>query len=91
MPTIAGCHAHACVGMLADQVPEKYPMQLIVNGQSHEVAADSTVASLLQGLGLSAKPLAVEVNLQLVPRQRHAEHRLADGDRLEIVTLVGGG
>jgi len=37
------------------------------------------------------KPVAVEVNLELVPRQRHAEHRLAEGDRLEIVTLVGGG
>ena len=39
----------------------------------------------------TAKPVAVEVNLQLVPRHRHAEHRLAEGDRLEIVTLVGGG
>ena len=47
--------------------------------------------ALLEQLGLTGKPVAVEVNLQLVPRQRHAEHVLADNDRLEIVTLVGGG
>jgi sulfur carrier protein len=66
-------------------------MRLTVNGQSHEVVEGTTVAGLLDELELSGKPVAVEVNLELVPRQRHAEHRLAEGDRLEIVTLVGGG
>jgi thiamine biosynthesis protein ThiS len=66
-------------------------MQVTVNGQSREVADGTTVAGLLEELRLNGKPVAVEVNLDLVPRQRHAEHRLADGDRLEIVTLVGGG
>lgn len=66
-------------------------MQITVNGQSREVAAGATVAGLLDELRLTGKPVAVEVNLELVPRQRHAEHRLAEGDRLEIVTLVGGG
>jgi sulfur carrier protein len=42
-------------------------------------------------LRLGGKPVAVEVNLELVPRQNHAQHLLAEGDRLEIVTLVGGG
>ena len=42
-------------------------------------------------LGLADTYVAVEVNLELVPRQDHARHRLAEGDRLEIVTLVGGG
>ena len=66
-------------------------MQITVNGQSREVAEQATIAGLLDDLNLTGKPVAVEVNLELVPRQRHAGHRLAEGDRLEIVTLVGGG
>ena len=66
-------------------------MQIIINGQSRQVAEAITVAQLVEELGLGGKHVAVEVNLELVPRQRHAEHRLAEGDRLEIVTLVGGG
>jgi len=66
-------------------------VKLTINGQTREVADGTTVAALLDELRLAGKPVAVEVNLELVPRQRHADHRLADGDRLEIVTLVGGG
>jgi sulfur carrier protein len=66
-------------------------MQLTINGQSRQIADGATVAELLTELRLDGKPVAVEVNLDLVPKQRHAEHRLAEGDRLEIVTLVGGG
>jgi sulfur carrier protein len=66
-------------------------MQLTINAQARQVADGATVAELLRELRLDGKPVAVEVNLELVPRQRHAEHRLAEGDRLEIVTLVGGG
>jgi thiamine biosynthesis protein ThiS len=66
-------------------------VQIIVNDQPRDVADGCTVAELLQDLGLAEKPLAVEVNFALVPRLRHADRRLAPGDRLEIVTLVGGG
>lgn len=66
-------------------------MEIFVNDQARSVADGMTVAGLLDELGLTRKFVAVEVNLQLVPRQRHAEHRLAAGDRVEIVTLVGGG
>ncbi len=66
-------------------------MQINVNGQPREVTEGLTVAQLLDDLALATKFVAVEVNLQLVPRQKHAEHRLCEGDRLEIVTLVGGG
>ena len=66
-------------------------MQITVNGQPREVAEGLSVAQLLDELALATKYVAVEVNLQLVPRPKHAEHRLAEGDRLEIVTLVGGG
>ena len=66
-------------------------MQLTINGESRQMAENITIAELLDELKLSGKPVAVEVNLELVPKHRHAEHRLAAGDRLEIVTLVGGG
>ena len=66
-------------------------MEITVNGQLRRVAEGITVAELLEELGLTDKQVAVEANLELVPRQGHAGHRLAEGDRLEIVTLVGGG
>ena len=66
-------------------------MEISVNGRFRRIAEGMTVAQLLDELQLTTKYVAVEVNLQLVPRQHHAQHRLADGDRLEIVTLVGGG
>jgi len=62
-----------------------------VNGNARDFAAPLTVAELLRTLEISPRGLAVEVNLQIVPRARHAEHLLADGDKLEIVTFVGGG
>ncbi len=66
-------------------------MEIIVNGESRQVAEGATVAQLLQELGLSGRFVAVEVNLELVPHSQHAARSLAAGDRLEIVTLVGGG
>jgi len=66
-------------------------MQLTINGQARQVVEGATIAELLRELRLDGKPVAVEVNLELVPKQRHAERRLGEGDRLEIVTLVGGG
>ena len=62
-----------------------------LNGEPRQLAAGATIAELLAELGLTAKHVAVEANLDLIPRSRHAERHLADGDRLEIVTLVGGG
>jgi sulfur carrier protein len=66
-------------------------MEVTVNGQPRQIAQNATIAALLDELRLRGSPVAVEVNRQLVPRQRHADHRLAEGDQLEIVTLVGGG
>jgi sulfur carrier protein len=66
-------------------------VEIIVNDQSRNVADGISVARLLDELDLTGKHVAVEVNLQLVPRAQHTEHQLAEGDRLEIVTLVGGG
>ena len=66
-------------------------MEITVNDQPRRVDDGTTIAGLLGQLRLAGKHVAVEVNLELVPHQLHAEHRLADGDRLEIVTLAGGG
>jgi sulfur carrier protein len=66
-------------------------MQITVNGKPHDVDAGATVATLLELLELDPRQLAVERNLELVPRREHAATKLAAGDRVEIVTLVGGG
>ncbi|MEZ6013968.1 MAG: sulfur carrier protein ThiS [Planctomycetota bacterium] len=66
-------------------------MSVSVNGAQRDLAAGATVADLLTALALQSALVAVEVERVLVPRARHAEHALAAGDRVEIVTLVGGG
>ena len=66
-------------------------MQLFVNGQPREVAEGATIADLLGELGLDPRTLAVECNFELVPRAQHADKLLAADDRVEVVTLVGGG
>lgn len=66
-------------------------MTVIINGESRQVPDGLSVQGLLQYLGLSGTPVAVEVNQQVVPRRLHAQQALGEGDRLELVTLVGGG
>jgi thiamine biosynthesis protein ThiS len=62
-----------------------------VNGEPRDVVAGTTIARLLSDLEMQPRYLAVERNFELVPRTRHAECVLHEGDTLEIVTLVGGG
>ncbi len=64
---------------------------VVLNGEEREIPAGITVSELLRRLGLAGKPVAVERNLQVVPLVKHGETGLQAGDRLEIVTLVGGG
>ena len=66
-------------------------MEIFVNGQPHHVPDGSTVSFLLARLNLVQKPIAVEVNLQLVPRAAYSDRVLNAGDQIEVVTLVGGG
>ena len=61
------------------------------NGRPRSVPEDTTVAELIAELGLQAEHVAVERNRTIVPRAEHARTVLQDGDRLEIVTFVGGG
>ena len=67
------------------------PMQLTINGETRQFAASLTIAELLEMVGLQGKPVAVERNLEVVSYTKYDEVTLVDGDRLEIVTLVGGG
>jgi thiazole synthase len=64
---------------------------LSINGETRSLPRPVTVAELLSQLGHDRRRVAVEVNAAVVPAIRHAEHVLANGDRVEIVTLVGGG
>jgi thiamine biosynthesis protein ThiS len=66
-------------------------IQVSVNGETLQVPSGCTIAALLQLLSLDRARVAVEHNLRVVPRAEHAERRLNHGDRLEIVTFVGGG
>lgn len=62
-----------------------------LNGEPRTVAPGTTIAALLEELRRSAPGVAVERNQMVVPRRAHAECVLEPGDRVEIVTLVGGG
>jgi sulfur carrier protein len=66
-------------------------MLIEINGEPREMAEGTTIAALLRELDVAQPQVAVEVNLELVPRARHSETVLKAGDRLEVVTLVGGG
>ena len=65
-------------------------MNLIINGERQEFPAQ-TLSVLVDQLGMKSDRVAIELNREIVPRDRWAETRLTDGDRLEIVHFVGGG
>jgi len=66
-------------------------VSIVVNGEARSVAAGTTVAALIGELGFADRRVAVERNREVVPRAHHATTVLGDGDKLEIVTFVGGG
>jgi sulfur carrier protein len=66
-------------------------MKLLVNGEERSFNGVADVAALVRTLGLDPRKVAVELNLEIVPRSTYARASLADGDRLEIVQFVGGG
>lgn len=66
-------------------------VQIVLNGDRREFEAPLTVAGLAERLGLDPRKVAVERNLEIVPKSRFAETLLADGDAIEIVHFVGGG
>ncbi len=67
------------------------PLFVSVNGRRVEIGGSCSVRHLLERCHAGDGPCAVEVNEELVPRSEHEHRRLQGGDRIEIVTLVGGG
>jgi thiazole synthase len=67
------------------------PVTLTINGEDRRLEAALSVRELLKALGLDPLKIAVERNLEIVPRSRYDEIAVADGDRLEIVQFIGGG
>ncbi|MCJ1886874.1 sulfur carrier protein ThiS [Pseudomonas sp. LA21] len=66
-------------------------MRIQLNGESFELPDGQTVANLLERLDLTGKRVAVELNLDIVPRSQHAATALSEGDQVEVVHAIGGG
>jgi sulfur carrier protein len=66
-------------------------VRVTINGESHEIPPALTLAGLVQHLGLTDGPVAIERNRAVVPRAEHAQVTVEAGDVLEIVHFVGGG
>lgn len=66
-------------------------MKILLNGETRNVDDRLTVAALMADMDIPMRGVAVEVNLEVVPQNRFNAHRLDEGDRVEIVTFVGGG
>ena len=71
--------------------PMTAPIRITVNGAPRELPAPLTFSQLLDELSLAGRRLAVERNGEIVPRSLLGDTRVADGDRIEVVTAVGGG
>ena len=66
-------------------------LTVTLNGESRTLDNVANVSGLLTLLGLDTRKVAVERNMEIVPRSAYAETLLADGDELEIVHFIGGG
>ncbi len=62
-----------------------------VNGEEREIEEATTISKLIEVLEVNPKGIAVEVNSEIVPRRTHGEAKIKDGDKIEIVRMVGGG
>lgn len=66
-------------------------MTLTLNGEVREFPGLTTIAALVAALGLDGRKVAIERNLEIVPRSAYQVTAVADGDRIEIVHFIGGG
>lgn len=66
-------------------------MKILLNGAERDLPDHSSITDLLQASGYGERRVAVELNRAIVPRSRHAEQRLSEGDQVEIVHAIGGG
>jgi sulfur carrier protein len=65
-------------------------MRININGEDREVSS-KTVVDLLELLEIDPKRVAVELNMEILPKAKYSEKAIADGDKIEIVHFVGGG
>jgi len=66
-------------------------MQILLNGEMRQIKDNCNIAALIQELNLEKKRLAIEVNLEIIPRSQFATHILAEGNKVEIIHAIGGG
>ncbi|WP_339462497.1 sulfur carrier protein ThiS [Pseudomonas sp. EA_105y_Pfl2_R69] len=66
-------------------------MHIQLNGEAFELPDGATIAGLIERLDLAGRRVAVELNLDIVPRSQHASTALSEGDRVEVVHAIGGG
>jgi len=66
-------------------------VQIHINGEVHDIERPLSITELLERLGHASRRVAVEVNREIVPRSQHERHQVREGDRIELVTAMGGG
>ena len=66
-------------------------MKILVNGESREIPEGTTLQSLIDELGIAEKVMAAAINMEIVKKEQWSEHRLQEGDRIELLHFVGGG
>ena len=66
-------------------------MNIILNGKPHSLENTTTIEQLIDQLGLAGKRVAVEVNLDIIPRSEHGQRLLNENDKVEVVHAIGGG
>ena len=66
-------------------------MNILLNGETRTLTPSTQLSQLLKELGLEQKRLAVEINLEIIPRSQYLHTALKNGDRIEIVQAIGGG
>ncbi|MGF1643775.1 MAG: sulfur carrier protein ThiS [Thiotrichales bacterium] len=66
-------------------------MQILLNGEHHELPDRTTAQALLDLQGLADRRVAIEINLEIIPRGAYAQTVIQPGDRVEIVRAIGGG
>ncbi len=66
-------------------------MQIIINGEEKEINSDISIDKLIEVLNIDSKKIAIECNLEIIPRSEYSTTIISDGDKLEIVHFIGGG
>lgn len=66
-------------------------MEIMLNGENRTLGSELTLKELIKQIGLDERKVAVERNLEIVPRSTYGQTQLQNGDRIEIVEFVGGG